>query len=372
MIAKKICIVTTGIAYGGAETQLVSLAIALKRRGWDVTIVSMLPPTAFVSQIENERIPIFNLNMKRGRPKISALLGLARLYKKLKPDVVHSHMVHANLLARTARALQSVPALVCTAHSINEGGRLREFAYRMTDWLCDMTTQVSRVGMERYIEVKAAPSRKITFIPNGVNLSRFKPRESDEDHANPERHQSDDFIWIAVGRFDEPKDYPSLISSISKISGEKFSLLIVGDGILRFQIQEQVSKLNLNSKVKFLGIRDDIPALMNSADGYVMSSKWEGMPNVLLEAAATGLPIVATRVGGIPEVVLDNETGFLVPAGDSDLLAMAMKKMMLLSHKDRLTMGARSRDFVTKNFGLESILNRWEQLYFDLMEQKGG
>jgi len=125
---RKVIFLITGLAYGGAETQLVQLARGIKARGWVVRVVSMLPPRAHVADLEELGIPVETLGMRRGVPDPRALLRLARILRRERPQVLHSHMVHANLLARLVRPLAWVPALVCTAHSIDEGGRHREWA----------------------------------------------------------------------------------------------------------------------------------------------------------------------------------------------------------------------------------------------------
>ncbi len=125
----QILFLITGLAYGGAETQLVNLATKLKCRGWDVRVVSMLPPQAFVEELKNADIPLVTLNMRRGVADPRAVFRLLKILREWKPDIVHSHMVHANLLARVVRIFCKMPVLISTAHSIDEGGRWREIAY---------------------------------------------------------------------------------------------------------------------------------------------------------------------------------------------------------------------------------------------------
>ena len=123
--------------------------------------------------------------------------------------------------------------------------------------------------------------------------------------------------------------------------------------------------------MRFLGVRDDVPALVSAADAYVMSSAWEGMPMVLLEAAAGGLPVVTTRVGGNHEAVLDGTTGFLAPARDSGTLASAMSRLMALPAAERREMGERGREHVRANHGLTRVVDRWEALYREVSVRKG-
>jgi glycosyltransferase involved in cell wall biosynthesis len=368
----KILSIITGLAYGGAETQVVRLAIRLKSQGWEVSVVSLMPPKAYVEDLEAAGIPVFSLGIRRKLPDPRPVLRLARIIRKWQPDVVHSHMVHANFLARIVRLLAPFPVLVCTAHNIDEGGRLREVLYRLTDLFCDLTTQVSQAGLERYVHVGAVPRHKIRYIPNGVDTERFKPNLEDRLKVRKELGV-DGFVWLAVGRFDPQKDYPNMLQAFARVVRERSdtTLLIAGDGPLRKAMESMALDLGISGYVRFLGIRRDVSQLMNAADAYVMSSSWEGMPMVLLEASATGLPIVATDVGGNREVVLDGITGFLVPPRNPEALAEAMLRMMDLPEEKRREMGKAARQHIEKNFSLDRIVDMWEALYKELLEQKG-
>ncbi len=305
------------------ETQLVRLATRLKARGWDIHVVSLTPPKAYVRELEANGISVFSLGIRRKIPNPRPLLQLARLIRRWEPQIVHSHMVHANLVARLVRLFAPVPVLICTARNIDEGGRLRELLYRITDPLCDLTTQVSQAGLERYVKIGAVPRHKIRYIPNGVDTDHFKPDPDVRVRMRKELGLEDNFVWLAVGRFDPQKDYHNMLQAFAHVveKGVKTVLLIAGDGPLRPAMERLAVELGLGDRVRFLGVRQDVPKLMNAADAYVMSSAWEGMPMVLLEASATGLPIVATDVGGNSEIVLHGKTGFLIPPKDPEALA---------------------------------------------------
>ena len=278
-------------------------------------------------------------------------------------------MVHANLLARLVRLMVPVPILVCSARNVKERNRLRELLYRLTDPLCDLTTQVCQAGLERYVRIGAVPRHKIRYIPNGVDTAHFKPDPEIRVALRRELGLENLFIWLAVGRFDPQKDYPNLVRAFARVVVEEPNtvLLIAGDGPLRPSVEELVRELRLEGSVRFLGIRRDMPQLMNAADAYVMSSAWEGMANVLLEASASALPIVATDVGGNGEIVIDGETGFLVPPKNPNKLAQAMLRLMSLPQEERKHMGERARQYVEENFSLERVVDRWECLYRELL-----
>jgi len=372
-LKKRIVFLITGLAYGGAENQLKSLAVKLKARNWDVGVISLLPPIAHVKEMEDSGICVSNLGMKRKRPDPRAILRLARILREWQPQILHSHMVHANLLARVTRMLVRVPVLVCTAHSINEGGRWREIAYRLTDNLCDITTNVSNVAVSRYIEVGAVPSNKIKFIPNGIDSLEYQRVSDDYRRQLRKKFELDGFFaWLAVGRLEAVKDYVTMIRAFD-IVRRKYKntvLFIAGEGPIRSDIQKFIYELELADKVHLLGLRKDIKDLMNAADGFVSSSIYEGLSMVLLEASACGLPIVATNVGGNKEIVLDGKSGYLVPVGEYELLAETMLQLMLLPIEDRICMGNIARNHVMKNYDIESVVDQWESLYNELLAKK--
>lgn len=365
--------ISTGLAYGGAETQLVHIAIRLKARGWEVCVVSLMPPRAYAEELERTGIPVVSLDICRKLIGLRPVLLLARLIRKWQPSIVHSFMVHANLLARSLRLLVPIPVLICSARSLNEGGRLRELLYRLTDPLCDLTTQVSRAGLERYVQIGIVPAHKIRYIPNGVDTGRFYPDPEVRKRLREDLRLGKRFVWLAVGRFAPPKDYPNMLRAFAVVVHEypEALLLIAGDGPLRPSMEKLTEDLHISTHVKFLGVRRDIPNLMNAADAYVMSSAWEGMPNVLLEAHATGLPIVATDVGGNREVVIEGVTGFLVPPRNPDALAQTMIRLMDLSEEERRRMGEAARRHINENFNLDRVIDQWEDLYRELLTQKG-
>ncbi|UZQ83664.1 glycosyltransferase [Thermoanaerobacter sp. RKWS2] len=227
--------------------------------------------------------------------------------------------------------------------------------------------------MERYVQIGAVPCHKVIHIPNGIDTEIFKPDLEARTRLRKELGIEDKFVWLAVGRFEEAKDYPNMLNAFAKVVLERNDsvLLIAGQGSLMGKAKHLVDDLNITTHVYFLGVRKDIPALMNAADAYVMSSSWEGMPLVLLEASSVGLPIVTTDVGGNREVVIDGKSGFLVPPKNSEALAQAMLKMMDLPEKLRKSMGQAGRKYIKENYSLEHVVDMWEELYIEFTKNKG-
>lgn len=367
-MTKRLLLVTNTLGWGGAESQVIDLALRFRARGWDVTVAVLLRQAERRGMLELAGIPVHTLGMPRGVPDLRAIWRLARLVRRLQPSVVHSHVVHANLLTRITRSVAPMPVLVSSAHTVNEEGRWREIAYSLTDALTDLTTNVSHAAVQRSIEVGAAPSHRIRFMPNGIDLDRFQPDMDVRKRVRRDLDIESRFVWLAVGRVDASKDYANLLRAYAQLKGHPAQpvLLIVGDGPLRAETEERIREAQLTDSVRLLGTRADVPDLMNAADAYVMSSAWEGLPMVLLEAAATGLPIVATDVGGNAQIVRQEETGELVPAGDSVALAAAMTRLMDLPADVRRQWGEAGAAHVRRTFGLDEVVDQWEKLYYEL------
>lgn len=363
-----VCFLITSLdPIGGAEMQVANLAKSLKCRGWTVMVISMLPEgNGLAKELHSCSVPVTSLRMRKGIADPRAIWRLAKIIRAVKPDILHAHMVEASLLARVTRLIVSVPLLISTAHSIREGGRLYDLAYRMTDRLGDLTTNVSFAAAQRYAQKGLVPVNRLRVIRNGVDANSFFPSETSRDKMRRAFECSDQFVWLAVGRLCLAKDYANMLRAIAGLHGAV--LLIVGDGELRPQLERLAWDLRISERVRFCGFRPDTSALMNVADGYVLSSLFEGLPLVLLEAAATALPIVATDVGGNAEVVSDGTTGFLVPAANSAALRSAMELMMSMPKSKRIAMGRAGREFVVTNYGMSRIVSEWESLYRELLD----
>jgi len=368
----RILFVITGLDYGGAETQVRDVALALKARGLSVGVVSMLLPVAYQDDLTSAGIHLWSLDMKRKWPDPRMVWRLANIVRQFKPDIVHSHMIHANLLARVSRVAgwHKIP-LVCTAHSVNEGGKLRMYAYRVTDRWASITTNVSQAAVDRYVAVGAAPAGHIIYMPNGVDMSRFCP---DEERRKAMRFTlgiaADQPTVLAVGRFAEAKNHASMLRAFTYVIEARPNalLLLVGQGPLLDETRGLAQALHLGDSVRFLGIRNDVPDLMRASDLYLMSSLWEGLPIVLLEAAASGLPAVATDVGGNASAVNDGISGRVVPPNDDEALAAAVVEVLNMSQEARRSWGRAACQLVLSSFSLEAVVDQWLELYASLME----
>jgi glycosyltransferase involved in cell wall biosynthesis len=370
----KVLLLSTSMGMGGADKQILSAAGEMQARGHEVLIVSLTHLGPMGLEAQGAGIPTRSLEMRRGFPDPRGLGRLVRIVRTWRPDVLHSHMLHANLMARVLRLFAPVPALVSTIHSIREGGRLKRASYRWTNRLADHMTIVSEAAADRFITKGIIPKELLSVVPNGVDTDHFRQvpagaRESLRRSLGLDR----EFVWLAVGRFETAKDYPNMLRGFARVREQqpRTVLLLAGQGSLREETEALGTTLGLGDGVRFLGVRQDVSELMSAADGYLMSSAWEGMPIVLLEAAAAGLPIVTTRVGGNAEVVREDESGFLVPPRDPDALAAAMLRLIALPGSERQSMGERGREHVQASYGLSRVVDRWLEVYRRVLERKG-
>ncbi len=369
----RVLILSTSMGMGGADQQILSVTEALRTRGWDARIVSMTALGPMGLRARQLGIPIDSLDMPRGVPDPRGVLRLAGLIRSWKPDILHSQLAHANLMARLLRPLVRVPVLISTIHSTFDGGRIRLLSYRLTDRLADHTTIISNASARRYLAGRAVPPDRLKVIPNGVDTGRFRPLPGVRAGLRRELGLGETFAWLAVGRFETAKDYPTMLAAFARVLASRPDsvLLLVGRGSLQPETEELARSLGIANRVRFLGVRGDIPELISAADGYVLSSAWEGMPIVLLEAGAAGIPIVTTAVGGTAEVVLDGETGFLAPPRDPAALGDAMLRLAGLSAEERRKLGRRGREHIEAHYSLPHIVDLWEQMYRELLQRKG-
>jgi len=370
----RILLLSTSMGMGGADQQLLSAALELRSRGHEVRIVSLTPLGEMGARARAAGLPTESLEMRRGIPDPRGLLRLVRLVRAWNPTVLHSHMLHANLMARALRPFTRIPAIVSTIHNIYEGGRVRMMGYRLTNGLVDHMTIISQAAADRFIRDRIVPRALLEVVPNGVDTERYRSVPAGtRDRLRQSLGLGGEFAWLAVGRFEVAKDHPNMLRAFARVRATRpdAGLLLVGRGSLQGEVEALAGTLGLDGRVRFVGTREDVPEFMTVADGYVMSSAWEGMPMVLLEAAAAGLPIVATRVGGNQEVVQEGVSGFLVPAGDDQALAAAMLRLMALPETERRAMGARGREQVRRDYGLERVVDRYETIYRGVLDKKG-
>ena len=347
---------------GGAEKVVTSLADALAAIGHDVCIgyltgVAVVLPT-------NTSIQVISLGMVAKTDAVIAFFKLRRLIRDFQPDVVHSHMLHANILARLVRLTTPIARLISTAHSSNEGGKARMLAFRLTDALADMSTNVSAEAVEAFIKAKAVRPGRMMAVHNGIDTDAFAFKVAARVHLRHALSLDEDCrLILAVGRMQVAKDYPNLFYALAQlaVNGPNYQLCIAGDGPLRGNLEALTVQLGIADRVRFLGIRRDVAGLMSAADVFVLSSAWEGFGLVVAEAMACERVVVATDCGGVREVV--GEAGYLVKPQDDRALAQALQTALHLPAMQSATLGRAARQRIVSMYALEPVVEKWLKIY---------
>lgn len=356
---------------GGAERQVLALATGLRRRGWNVTVVALAGTGGEAAKtLERDGIGYLSLEMRKGLADPRGWLRLLAWLRKHKPDIVHAHLPHAAWMARAARLLVHSPAFVDTIHSASTGCWTRRFGYRLTRSLPGCVVAVSHAAAESHVDAGMVNPQRLKVIYNGVDMEAWRPDAPNRETLRHNLGLGNEFVWLAAGRIEPVKDYPTILRAFAMLSMPA-RLVIAGAGSQQQELELLAERLGVAGQVRFLGFVPDVRRWMQAADGFILTSRWEGLPIAVLEAAACELPQVATRVSGTCEAIEDGATGLLAEPGDHAGLAKAMNRLMAMPREERRSMGARARQRVIERFSLEAALDRHEELYCELLAAKG-
>jgi glycosyltransferase involved in cell wall biosynthesis len=357
----RIAYVLTSLGIGGAERQAVALAKRMAARGHAVALLVL-------RSRQREEWPTtldpIRLDMRRNPASILAGLWKARHFlRDFHPDLIHSHTYPANMVARLLKIMIPGSVVLSTIHNVYEGGWSRMLAYRLTDGLSRHTTAVSQAAADRYVRLKALPARKISVLANGIDIIEFAPSPERRTRIRKEMGVGDEFIWLTAGRIAPAKDYPSLLRAfvLVRTAVPSACLWIAGESLGAGSAVIHALAADLGASIRWLGLRRDMPTLLDAADGFVLASAWEGMPLAVGEAMAMEKPVVATDVGGVRELI--GETGLIVTAKSSESLAEAMLEMMRKTSDERRKLGMAARERISARFSMDAKIDEWEALY---------
>lgn len=370
MKKKKILQLIDGLNIGGAEVLLVDLVRGIKGAGYEVSVgYSTYGPLE--EKLLALEVPCIHLQ-RLGRIDPLLFLRICQLVLREKPDVVHTHLFKSDLHGRLAARLCGVPVVISTSHNNDVWARQFPFGYiyGVTAKLTDRVIAVSDEVREYQIQYTSILPEKIIVIKNGVDVQRFAGQETSGKALRHELQIAADVPLIGIiGRLQPQKDHGNFLLAASQIRNKlpDARFLIVGDGPLREPLLAQVQALGLEASIVFCGIRRDIPAVLAALDVLVIASKWEGLPVILLEGMAAGLPIVSTAVGGVPSVVADGIEALLVPPEDSAALATACLNIL---QNPTLAQSIANAGFlrVKEQFSLDAMIAKTLKLYEELLE----
>jgi glycosyltransferase involved in cell wall biosynthesis len=339
----------------GAERMVVSLAAGLDPSRFEPAVVSLYDafPGGFEAILEAARVPVRHLGKRRGLdlrmfPRLFAFIG------EFRPAIVHTHSYVLRYVLPVARGARIVHTVHNLAHKeVDAAGRaLHRLAFRSGVKPVAVSGEVARSFHQTY------GFRPAAIVPNGVDLETFRtPPETRARWRGEHGFGANELLFVSVARLEPQKNPLGLIEAFAKVGQGR--LLLAGDGSLRARAQEHAAECGVSERVRFLGVRADIPEMLAAADVFVLASHYEGNPVAVMEAMAAGLPVVTTAVGGTPEVV--GEAGTLVPPGDT---AKLTKEMAALANdaERRARMGEAARG-ASQRFSVTGMVVSYSHLF---------
>ena len=356
---------------GGAEEMVLNLVRHLPER-FEPAVVCIHEAGPIGEEIARTGVPFKVLGLKPGLLRPFDVLRLHDFLLECEPTIVHTFLLTGSLYGRFAAMMAHVPVIIGTEVNIYQNkksihARLEKWLMRRTDAVVASAASVR----EFYIDqVKADPS-KVEVIYNAVDWAQLQTTVSREKFRTSVGVPQDVPLAGIIARLTEQKAHQVLFDAIAHDAGlAKLHLLVVGDGELRAQLTARAETLNIQGRVHFLGARRDLGNILASIDLFAMPSYWEGLPLSMVLAMGAGLPVVASRVAGIPEVVKDGVSGLLVAPGDTAELAAALNRIV---HDDtlRVLLGQEARTFVRPRFGVDGYVASVSALYDRLLAEKG-
>ncbi len=362
-------IVTRGDSIGGAQIHVRDMAIALQKDGHMVIVLTGTPGD-MTDQLDEAGIPWkhmpFLIRAINPWKDFRAIFSVYTLLRRLKPDLVSCHTAKAGMVGRIAAFLSGIPGIF-TAHGWQFADGIPQKQARavlviekMVAPLCRKVITVSRYDFDLALRKRAVKEKKLITIHNGLPWRSVPPRL---ESAFLKTHDSGEPCrLLMVARFQEQKDHATLLKALSGLKKLNWHLDLVGDGPLMDTARTLVRDLSLEPRVEFTGQQLDVPRRMENADIYLLVTNWEGFPRSIIEAMRAGLPVIASKVGGCGESVIEGKTGYLVPRGDVETLKRRLTE--LISSPDlRLKMGTAGRTRYEAGFTFKQMYKKTVELY---------
>jgi glycosyltransferase involved in cell wall biosynthesis len=366
--------ITPELDFGGVETAARSRAVALREIGYEIELACFDKLKRMGETLQKEGFQVYNLNCSFRIPNFVLVRELIELFRRVKPDIVHAACIEANFHCLLASRLSGTGCRVIAEEvgtlTDGTGEPIRGWKARKIGRLiwraADNILAISQAVKRDIMRLEAAPEAKITVIPYYVDFSRF------HFAANAEARKSKkEFIIGCVGRLSPEKGQRVLLSALKLVlpENENFRLWLIGDGIDRGNLEMMVKELGISRQVEFWGMRADIPELLAQMDLLVQPSHYEGLGISIQEAMATGVLVVASEVGGIPELIEHGKTGVMFPVGDSRALADEIIRMINLNEAERNQIVRRARESVEARFSKAAVINQLSDLYLKTFEK---
>ncbi len=356
--------IDAGKEWRGGQRQSLFLAKELKRRGLPFFFI-VQPESPLHQKACEAELPVLPFKM-RNEFDLPAILRLAWAMKRKKCLLVHFHDAHSAAVGSVAASLAKVPFRIITRR-VDFPLKKNYFSRRKYMKNIDVIIAISE-GVKKVLVEGGVNPVNIEVISSGIDFSSFEEGSSaliSKDYLHREfSFAVDDYLVGIVAHLADHKGHQYLIQAtkILKQQAPKIKTIIVGEGPLSMELDRQAKELDVEDIIFFLGFRKDIPKILSSLDLFVLSSHLEGMGSSILDAMASRLPVVATKVGGIPEVVINGETGVLVPPRNPSALARAI--LMLYSDKTLASrLGQKGYELVHRKFSAEAMADKVVRLY---------
>ncbi|TKC03695.1 glycosyltransferase [Pedobacter frigoris] len=346
---KRVILMTPSMSKGGAETQLLKVALFLRDNGHKVLIISLKPIDEFNGVLEKSGISLVFLG-KWGRNTFSNLSMLWNAVKIFRPDVIVAFMFIAIIFARLLK-LRLKFRLISTIR-ISVIPKKWYLLFKLTSGLDDAVVYNS-VASKNNFEVQNFGLKNGLVINNGISINIC---------SNEVREEENLFTWVCVAHFRWNKDYLTLFKAVTLIKERKFRLDIIGELNSEIWPYEIIKEMGISEHVRILGFKPNASYYLERSDAFVLSSFSEGMPNAILEAMAYGRPVVVTDIDGNRELVQQAGCGFLCERQNEYSMAANMLKIMDMHPLERNKLGAKGKMHIEKSFGEEKVMNEWMQL----------
>lgn len=369
----RIAYIVHNLARGGIARHVLDIMTKLDRKNFHPIIFCLDKRGVSVEPIESMHIPVKDLQLGRSSiyrfNTLKATFTLSKFLKSEKVHIVQTFQIKSTILGTLASIIAKTPTLITTRHDMAWDTKSRQILMlKISNCFADKVIAVSDAVRKNTIVMEGIQIDKIQTIYNGVDIDKFDVKPDKETKRKIGLDPG--FVVGMVANFMPVKDHINFCHAAATVldSFEKVQFLLVGSGPLEEEIRALTKKLGIEKKVVFAGHREDIPELLSSMDIFVLSSKSEGHPYSLIEALAQGKPVVATRVGGVSDVVVNGKNGYLVPPKNSHQLAQAIIK--LLKDTDlRRSFGKEGKRVARQNFSLKRMVSETELLYRKLVAQ---
>lgn len=366
-----VAIVIGQLGLGGAERQVFELATRLPKEGYYPVVVTLQGDKNenYATLLRSAGITVESLAQYMPFD-LSRLPRLTRLFRKNHCSIVHTYLSSANVWGGLAGLFARTPVRLASFRNADPHEKLSERATnhltaRLSHCLVSNTAAMKEILTKR----DQILAEQIRVIPNGLSFDRFEMLPKRADARRQLGIAAAPMIVTMVARFYPQKDHETLLHAFAVANLPDTELMLVGAGPLRPAMEKLASNLGIHDRVHFMGARTDIPIVWAASDVGILATNWEGMPNSILEAMAAGRAVIGSKVGGVPEVIVDGETGLLVEPGDVEQLANAMR-MVCTDADAAQEMGIRGRAHALSHFSVEAMVRATVDLYQELLSQR--